>query len=130
MTLCFSTDLFLATFLSPIHSRKYHERYEYIWPMCQNFESMAKDDQDPSLQLTVVTGAGRVSVSRRLLQLLSPLVREAVSGLPVLATLQPLTIILPDTDAVTVTTMMELVLTGQTNVDTIGVLLNESWSLF
>ena len=98
--------------------------------MCQNFESMAKDDQDPSLQLTVVTGAGRVSVSRRLLQLLSPLVREAVSGLPVLATLQPLTIILPDTDAVTVTTMMELVLTGQTNVDTIGVLLNESWSLF
>ena len=77
--------------------------------MCQNFESMAKDDQDPSLQLTVVTGTGRVSVSRRLLQLLSPLVREAVSGLPVLATLRPLTIILPDTDAVTVTTMMELV---------------------
>ena len=69
-------------------------------------------------------------MSRRLLQLLSPLVREAVSGLPMLGTLEPLTIILPDTDAVTVTTMMELVLTGQTNVDTIGVLLNESWSLF
>ena len=96
----------------------------------QHLEGLAIDDHDPSLQLTVVTGAGRVSVSRRLLQLLSPLVREAVSGLPVLATLQPLTIILPDTDAVTVTTMMELVLTGQTNVDTIGVLLNESWSLF
>ena len=45
----------------------------------QHLEGLAKDDHDPSLQLTVVTGAGRVSVSRRLLQLLSPLVREAVS---------------------------------------------------
>ena len=106
MTLCFSTDLFLATFLSPIHSRKYHERYEYIWPMCQNFESMAKDDQDPSLQLTVVTGAGRVSVSRRLLQLLSPLVRQAVSR------------------------MVELVLTRLNSVDTSGVQLNDELSLF
>ena len=74
----------------------------------------------------MVTGAGRVSVSRRLLQLHSPLVREAVSSLPVLATLQPLTIILPDTDAGTVTKVVELLLTGQTNVDTIGVLLTES----
>ena len=87
---------------------------------------LARDDQDPSLQLTMVTGAGRVSVSRRLLQLLSPLVREAVSGLPVLATLEPLTIILPDTDAVAVTRMVELVLSKRTNVDTIGVLLTES----
>ena len=31
------------------------------------------------LHLTLVTGAGRVSVLRRLLQLLSPLLREAVS---------------------------------------------------
>ena len=65
-------------------------------------------------------------MSRRLLQLLSPLVREAVSGLPVLATLEPLTIILPDTDAVAVTRMVELVLSKRTNVDTIGVLLTES----
>ena len=92
----------------------------------QHFEGLAKDDQDPRLQLTVVTGAGRVSVSRRLLQLLSPLVREAVSGLPVLATLEPLTIILPDTDAVAVTRMVELLLSKRTNVDTIGVLLTES----
>ena len=42
------------------------------------------------IQLTLVTGAGRVSVSRRLLLLLSPLVREAVSR------------------------MVELVLTGRT----------------
>ena len=81
-------------------------------------EGLAKDDQDPRLQLTVVTGAGRVSVSRRLLQLLSPLVREAVASLPVLATLEPLTLILPDTDAGTVTRMVELLLKGQTNVDT------------
>ena len=65
--------------------------------MCQNFESMAKDYQDPSLQLTVVTGAGRVSVSRRLLQLLSPLVRQAVSR------------------------TVELVLTRLNSVDTSGV---------
>ena len=92
----------------------------------QHLEGLAKDDQDPRLQLTVVTGAGRVSVSRRLLQLLSPLVREAVSGLPMLGTLEPLTIILPDTDAVAVTRMVELLLSKRTNVDTIGVLLTES----
>ena len=72
----------------------------------------------------MLTGAGRVSLSRRLLQLLSPLVREAVSGLPVLAILQPLNIILLDTDAVS--RMVELVLSGKTNVDTSGVLLTES----
>ena len=58
------------------------------------------------LQLTLVTGAGRVSVSRRLLQLLSPLVREAVSR------------------------MVELVLTRLNSVDTSGVQLNDELSLF
>ena len=54
------------------------------------------------IQLTLVTGAGRVSVSRRLLLLLlSPLVREAVSR------------------------MVELVLTGRTSVDTSGIQLIE-----
>ena len=72
----------------------------------------------------MLTGAGRVSLSRRLLQLLSPLVREAVSGLAVVAILQPLNIILLDTDAVS--RMVELVLSGMTNVDTSGVLLTES----
>ena len=67
----------------------------------QHFEGLAKDDHDPRLQLTVVTGAGRVSVSRRLLQLLSPLVQEAVSR------------------------TVELVLTGRTSVDTSGVQLIE-----
>ena len=67
----------------------------------QHFEGLAKDDHDPMLQLTLVTGAGRVSVSRRLLQLLSPRVRQAVSR------------------------MMELVLTGRTSVDTSGVQLIE-----
>ena len=56
---------------------------------------------DPCSQVVVVTGTGRVSVSRRLLQLLSPLVREAVSR------------------------MVELVLTGRTSVDTSGVQLIE-----
>ena len=53
------------------------------------------------LHLTLVTGAGRVSVLRRLLQLLSPLLREAVSR------------------------MVELVLTGRTSVDTSGIQLIE-----
>ena len=53
----------------------------------------------------------------RLLQLLSPLVREAVSGLPVLTTFEPLTKIVPDTPS--------LVLNGRTNVYSIAVLLNE-----
>ena len=72
----------------------------------QHLEGLAKDDQDPRLQLTVVTGAGRVSVSRRLLQLLSPLVRQAVSR------------------------MVELVLTRLNSVDTSGVQLNDELSLF
>ena len=72
----------------------------------QYLEDLAKDDQEPSLQLTLVTGAGRVSVSRRLLQLLSPLVREAVSR------------------------MVELVLTRLNSVDTSGVQLNDELSLF
>ena len=67
----------------------------------QHLEGLAKDDHDPMLQLTLVTGAGRVSVSRRLLLLLSPLVREAVSR------------------------MVELVLTGRTSVDTSGIQLIE-----
>jgi len=83
----------------------------------QHLEGLAIDDHDPSLQLTVVTGAGRVSVSRRLLQLLSPLVREAVASLPVLATLEPITIILPDTDTSTVNMVMDLLVTGKTSVD-------------
>ena len=61
---------------------------------------------DPCSQVVVVTGAGRVSVSRRLLQLLSPLVREAVSR------------------------MVELVLTRLNSVDTSGVQLNDELSLF
>ena len=71
----------------------------------------------------MLTGAGRVSLSRWLLQLLSPLVREAVA---VLAILQPLNIILLDTDAGTVTSMVEILLSGRGNVDTSGVLLTES----
>ena len=92
----------------------------------EDLSSAAPGDGDPCSQVVVVTGAGRVSVSRRLLQLLSPLVREAVASLPVLATLQPLNIILLDTDTVTVNTMVELVLSGRTNVDTSVVLLTES----
>ena len=58
------------------------------------------------LQLTLVTEVGRVSVLRKLLQLLSPLVREAVSR------------------------MVELVLTRLNSVDTSGVQLNDELSLF
>ena len=65
------------------------------------FDGLASDDHDPMIQLTLVTGAGRVSVLRRLLLLLSPLVREAVSR------------------------MVELVLTGRTSVDTSGIQLIE-----
>ena len=72
---------------------------------------------DPCSQVVVVTGTGRVSVSRRLLQLLSPLVREAVASLPVLATLEPITIILPDTDTSTVKKVIEILCIGQTPVE-------------
>merc|ERR1712197_50761 len=77
----------------------------------------APGDGDPCSQVVVVTGTGRVSVSRRLLQLLSPLVREAVASLPVLATLEPLTLILPDTDTSTVKKVMDLLCSGQTHVE-------------
>ena len=71
-----------------------------------DLSSAAPGDGDPCSQVVVVTGTGRVSVARRLLQLLSPLVREAVSR------------------------MVELVLTGRTSVDTSGVQLNDELSLF
>ena len=46
----------------------------------QHFEGLAKDDHDPMLQLTLVTGAGRVSVSRRLLQAVSRMVELVLTG--------------------------------------------------
>ena len=68
----------------------------------------------------IVTGAGtaRVRMSRRVLLLWSPLLRDVVASLPATASQEQLAIIIPDTDAASVKKMMELLVSGQANVDT------------
>ena len=65
-----------------------------------------------------MTGNGSVTVSRRLMELLSPLVREIVASLPVTAVHDTLTFTVPDTDPSTVRKMVDLLLTGQTSINT------------
>ena len=68
--------------------------------------------------MKIVTGTGSVSVSSRVMQLLSPLVRDVMASLPLTAVLEAVTIIIPDTDTAAVNKMMELLMTGQTYLDT------------
>ena len=70
------------------------------------------------LDMKIVTGTGSVSVSSRVMQLLSPLVRDVMASLPLTAVLEAVTIIIPDTDTAAVNKMMELLMTGQTYLDT------------
>ena len=91
---------------------------------CAQFlEELSKDarDQDEDVAsnfITISTGKGPVSVPRRVMELMSPLVREIVASLPVTAVHDTLTFTVPDTDPSTVRKMMDLLLTGQTSINT------------
>ena len=69
-------------------------------------------------RMTIVTGTGSVSVSQRLMEMMSPLVRDIVTSLPLRAILEPVTIIFPDSDTTSLNKMMDLLLTGRTTTDT------------
>ena len=71
-----------------------------------------------SNRMTIVTGTGSVSVSQRLMEMMSPLVRDIVTSLPPRASLEPVTIIFPDSDTTSLNKMMDLLLTGSTTTDT------------
>ena len=71
-----------------------------------------------SNRMTIVTGTGSVSVSQRLMEMMSPLVRDIVASLPPRASLEPVTIIFPDSDTTSLNKMTDLLLTGRTTTDT------------
>ena len=91
---------------------------------CAQFlEELSKDNHDQYADVAsnftaIMTGNGSVTVSRRVMELLSPLVREIVASLPVTAVHDTLTFTVPDTDPSTVRKMMDLLLTGQTSINT------------
>ena len=87
--------------------------------LCSQFmRDLSEDDlKNASMMIKIVTGTGTVSVSSRVMQLLSPLVRDVMASLPVTAVQEPVTIIIPDTDTAAVNKMMELLMTGQTYLD-------------
>ena len=82
---------------------------------CAQFleDLLSKDYQDGNL-IMIVTATGSVSISRRLLELTSPLVRDIVASLPAAGVQKHLALILPDTDTSAVNKMMDLLLTGHT----------------
>ena len=91
----------------------------YKLGQCLEFlEDLFTEDAESGHMMTIVTGTGSVSVSQRVMELLSPLLRDVIASLPVIAAMTPVTIIVPDSDSDTVNKMMELLLRGQTNVET------------
>ena len=82
---------------------------------CARFleDLLSKDYQDGNL-IMIVTATGSVSISRRLLELTSPLVRDIVASLPTAGVQKHLALILPDTDTSSVNKMLDLLLTGHT----------------
>ena len=80
--------------------------------------SRSGDATDVYQRIVIGTGTARVRMSRRVLLLWSPLLRDVVASLPATTSQDQLTIIIPDTDAVSVKKMMELLVSGQANVHT------------
>ena len=88
---------------------------------CAKFlKELSRSDDATDVYPRIVTGAGtaRVRMSRRVLLLWSPLLRDVMATLPATASQEQLAIIIPDTDAASVKKMMELLVSGQANVDT------------
>ena len=95
---------------------QFTKKYGHLAKCSQFLDDLIKDY--PGLDMKIVTGSGSVSVSSRVMQLLSPLVRDVMTSLPVTAAQESVTVIIPDTDTAAVNKMMELLMTGQTYLDT------------
>ena len=61
-------------------------------------EDLFTEDAESGHMMKIVTGTGSVSVSQKVMELLSPLLRDTVASLPAIAAMTPVTIIVPDTD--------------------------------
>ena len=92
----------------------------YKYGHCSQFleDLLSEDIQNDNL-MTIVTEAGSVSVSRRVMQLLSPLLGSMLTGLPGSGAREGevVTVIVPDTDTTAVSKMMELLINGEANID-------------
>ena len=75
----------------------------------QMLEAMTRDDMD---SLLIVTSSHRISVSGKLLQIFSPLYRDILRDIPSNDNNQ-VTMIIPDTEAVHVKHLLDLVTSGR-----------------
>ena len=75
----------------------------------QMLDAMTRDDRD---SLLVVTSTQRVSISSKLLQIFSPLYRGILQDIPIRDG-DPVTVIIPDTDAVHIQHLMDLLTSGR-----------------
>ena len=91
------------------------KKYGQLAKCSQFLDDLIKDY--PGLDMKIVTGMGSFSVSSRVMQLLSPLLRDVMPSLPLTAVQESVTVIMPDTDTAAVNKMMELLMTGQTYLD-------------
>ena len=76
-------------------------------------EALAGDEA----RVRVVTSSGAVTLSSKLLQLFSPLVRETIASVP---TQEPVVIIIPDTEANAVNALMKFLLKGEIDASDLG----------
>ena len=72
--------------------------------------TLTRDDAD---SLLLVTASERISLSSKLLLILSPLYRDIIRDVGSDIRAQQVTIIIPDTEAVTVQSLLALLTTGQ-----------------
>ena len=73
-------------------------------------EAMTRDDRDSFL---IVTSTQRISVSSKILQVFSPLFRDILRGDIPIKDSESVTMILPDTEAVHVQHLLDLVTSGR-----------------
>ena len=78
--------------------------------LCEEMlEAMARDDRD---SLQIVTSTQNISISSKLLQIFSPLYRDIFRDIPIKDS-DPVTMILPDTEAVHVQHLLDLLTSGK-----------------
>ena len=94
----------------------------YKYGHCSQFleDFLSEDIQNDNL-MTIVTEAGSVSVSRRVMELLSPLLGSIMTCDPGSGVRdgEVVTVIVPDTDTTAVSRMIELLINGEANVDSV-----------
>ena len=82
--------------------------------LCEEMlEAMTRDDRD---SLLIVTSTQKISVSSKMLQIFSPLYRDILRDIPIKDG-EPVTMILPDTEAAYVQHLLDLLTSGRVKVN-------------